>query len=219
MPEPGDDEIVHGLKDGDESATRNFHRKYARRLMAFVQSRGIGDPAEAAGLVHDIMLKVIKNINKFDPKHENSFKNYIFTVANHSIIDELRKKSTSRDAYDQDKVVYDEAADEDENKLRKSSQSQMNRHLHDEYYAAPPPEGPQVELAQEILALLPEDERSLLLSYLAQLSYAEISKYHNIKENQVGVRLNRIRKHLEEKARIPGLAERIKDVCQQYKTR
>lgn len=59
----------------------------------------------------------------------------------------------------------------------------------------------RVELLYAALAALPEADRSLALLHLDGLNYREIAEILGITENNVGVKLNRVRKRLAEQLR------------------
>lgn len=76
------------------------------------------------------------------------------------------------------------------------------RHLDEELdegrHAAPPPDR-KLEKTEALYAgvrKLPEADRSLLLLYLDEISYREISEITGLSESNVGVRLTRIRHRL-----------------------
>ncbi len=68
--------------------------------------------------------------------------------------------------------------------------------LNNKMPAAPPSE-PRIAQLYAALGELSEADRSLALLYLDDLSYREIADVLGITENNVGVRLNRIKKRLE----------------------
>ncbi len=62
-----------------------------------------------------------------------------------------------------------------------------------EYHAAPEPEEDKIEILWRVIGKLDELEKSIVLLYLDELSYKEISEITGLTETNVGVKLNRIK--------------------------
>ena len=210
MNQINDEDIVQGLKTDDEISTRHFYNKYSRRLLVFIKSRGVFHTHEAEEIVHEVMIKTITNIDSFEMRTPKSFSTYIFTIAKNIIIDRSRKKH--EDALDADLLPYKESLDDKNDTKSISGKVKVDKLTQEIYFRTPPSQNPKIGLADDILGLLSEQDRDLILYYLARYSYSDIAKYTGISESQVATYLIRARKRLEEKADIPGLAERIKDV-------
>ena len=79
---------VLALKRGDQDAFSTLMARYQNRLFRYLL-RWVGDQAKAEDLFQVTWLRVIENINRFDP--ERNFAAWLFTVARNLAIDHLRR--------------------------------------------------------------------------------------------------------------------------------
>jgi RNA polymerase sigma-70 factor, ECF subfamily len=85
--------------------------------------------------------------------------------------------------------------------LRKGKRSQVHTELDDEFIASPqscetPERGEQVRQLYFAIRSLGEVDRALVMLYLEDLSYKEIAEVLGLTEDNVGVKLNRIKTRL-----------------------
>lgn len=66
--------------------------------------------------------------------------------------------------------------------------------------AAGPASGEQVEILYQLIRRLSRVDRALVMLYLDDLSYREMSEVLGLSENNIGVKLNRIKARLQEMA-------------------
>jgi len=79
--------LVKGGEGRRERAFDRIWRKYYRRIRFFVQNRVPGD---AEDLTQEIMLKVYRNLERFDPNR--SFNAWIYSIARNHCINHAAKK-------------------------------------------------------------------------------------------------------------------------------
>lgn len=93
-----DDELIEEYINGSSLAFDRLLARYKGMLFGFIYNT-IGR-AEAEDIFQETFLKVIKNIKRY--KKRGSFKSYLFTIANHLMIDRMRyaglRKVVSLDA-------------------------------------------------------------------------------------------------------------------------
>jgi RNA polymerase sigma-70 factor (ECF subfamily) len=85
--------LIGRLKDlDDQTAWGEFDRAYGRVIIGFAMRRGLSEQ-EAKDVAQETWLSVAKDIGEFeyDPAR-SSFKNWLFTVARHRIIDHCRRR-------------------------------------------------------------------------------------------------------------------------------
>jgi RNA polymerase sigma-70 factor (ECF subfamily) len=64
--EPGDDDLLRGLRAGDEAAFTAFYRRWQGRLFRFAL-RMCGKAAAAEDVTHEVFMALIAGGNRFDP--------------------------------------------------------------------------------------------------------------------------------------------------------
>ncbi len=94
--------LIRSLKNWDDQANwERFDRTYRRLIISFAVKRGLSEQ-EAQDVAQETLVAVAKDIQKFeyDPER-SSFKNWLFTVTRHRIVDYCRgrpKESGQRNA-------------------------------------------------------------------------------------------------------------------------
>jgi RNA polymerase sigma-70 factor (ECF subfamily) len=93
--EPGDLTILRQIADGDLTWFDVFARRHGGRLVAWLDSH-LHDHHTAEELAQDVLLKVFKAARdgQFDDRRED-LTAWLFTIANHRLIDHLRKVGRS----------------------------------------------------------------------------------------------------------------------------
>jgi RNA polymerase sigma-70 factor (ECF subfamily) len=79
--------LSRGGERAREYAFNRIWEKYSRRILFFIQNRAPGD---AEDLTQEIMLKVFRNLDRFDPKY--SFNTWIYSIARNHCINHLSRK-------------------------------------------------------------------------------------------------------------------------------
>lgn len=84
-----DEEIIISYKNGKHEVFKILINRYTSSLYNFI-AHTVGKN-DAPDIVQETLIKVWKNINKYNPE-KASFKTWIFTIAKNSTTDFLRKK-------------------------------------------------------------------------------------------------------------------------------
>ena len=88
-----DEQLTDRIVRGDPSSLDELYRRYAKQLYVFFRN---GIPfADAEDCVHDVFIKVIESIQRFDA-NKASFRTWLFSIARNYSIDLMRRKSRSR---------------------------------------------------------------------------------------------------------------------------
>lgn len=87
-----DKELIRRIAAGEQSALRSLYDVYANHLSSFVQNY-LADPQEAADIVHETMLEVWRNADRF--KGKSTVKSWVFSIARNKAIDHNRKGARS----------------------------------------------------------------------------------------------------------------------------
>jgi RNA polymerase sigma factor (sigma-70 family) len=137
---------------GNKHAYAHIINKYKNQLYATIL-RMTKNPQDAQDFVQEAFIKVYHQLGKYDGK--GSFSSWIYRVAINHCLDEFRKKS-----YHIQKVEL--------------SENRLENPTHPEVIFLKKEKSRQLE---RIVATLPEDERMIiLLRYVNELSYDEISE-------------------------------------------
>src|SRR5262245_46005945 len=81
--------LVLRLRDPlDEAAWSEFVQIYRSLIYNLVRQKGFQD-ADASELTQDVLLVVIRAINRWEPDHRGSFRGWLFTIARHLMINFL----------------------------------------------------------------------------------------------------------------------------------
>lgn len=158
---------IQEVLSGNKQAYAHIINKYKNQLYATIL-RMTRNPQNAQDLVQEAFIKVYQQLGKYDNK--GSFSNWMYRVAINHCMDEFRKKSYKM------KVVEIK-----EEKL-------VNSH-HPEVIFLKKEKNRQLE---RLIADLPEDERMIiLLRYVNELSYSEISELCELPVSSVRNKLHR----------------------------
>lgn len=88
-----DEELIEQLKSGDTHSLDELYRRYSRRLFVFLRHSLQTDHPE--DIVHDVFMRVIEKVHRFNPK-KASFKTWLFAIARNRCIDLLRRQQKVR---------------------------------------------------------------------------------------------------------------------------
>ena len=145
---------IEGVKAGDEASFAALYHCYATDLLRHLAAM-LGDRQEAEEVLHEVMMLMIQKIHHYAPRPEmkNPFKAWLYRMATHRAIDEIRRKKGQAALGWQDEAAETAVAG-DERLLRLE-------------------EG---QLVGELLARLPLMQRTVLgLRVHDELSYLEIA--------------------------------------------
>jgi RNA polymerase sigma-70 factor (ECF subfamily) len=86
--------LVQRARHGDDSALNQLLDRYTRRLRIWAHGRlpaYARGPADTMDVVQDTLLKVVKKLDTFEPRHEGAFLGFVRTILHNDILDRIRK--------------------------------------------------------------------------------------------------------------------------------
>ena len=159
---------------GNKQAYAKIINKYKNPLYATIL-RMTGNQQDAVDLVQESFIKIYRQLGKFDGK--GSFSSWMYRVAINHCMDEFRKK---RFKMEQVEIREDDVKDFHHPEVI-FLKKEKNRQL------------------EKLIGGLPEDERMiLLLRYVNEQSYSEISEFMSLSLATVRNKLHRAKKKLRE---------------------
>lgn len=170
-----DEAIARAVQAGDQNAFGELINRYEVKLSRYGR-KFLRQREAIEDMVQDVFIKAYLNIQSFDP--DKRFSPWIYRIAHNTFINELRRSHRFLFFdFDTDTLfphlIAAETADQG------ALESELRSHL------------------DELVSLLPPKYREVIvLHYIEDLSYQEISDVLHIPVNTVGVRLNRARQHL-----------------------
>lgn len=173
-----DEEIVLKVKNGNIDSFAVLLGRYEDKIARYAQ-KFIFDREDSQDLVQDTFLKTYINIQSFDDSKK--FSPWIYRIAHNIFINELKKKTLKKSFFlevDFDAILPQFSSGETSDGLIKAKE--VNQML---------------ELC---LSKLKEKYREpIVLFFIEELSYAEISEILQVPVSTVGVRINRGKKQLQ----------------------
>lgn len=85
-----DEQIVNGLKRGDDHSYELTYQRYGRKIIAVAMNKSGLSFEDAQELCNDVILEIAKKIDGYDPK-KGKFGTWILTIAHRRAIDFFRK--------------------------------------------------------------------------------------------------------------------------------
>lgn len=153
--------------------------RYESRLSRYVRRIGYFSDDEVADILQDVFIKTYEHLNDFDP--ELKFSSWIYRITHNEAVNTIRKKRTvtfgSNETYRN--IVEGIISDEDH-------ATELDRKLEDE------------KIRRAIGRLGDKYRNALVLRYLEERSYDEISDILKIPIGTVGTLLNRAKKKMVE---------------------
>jgi RNA polymerase sigma-70 factor (ECF subfamily) len=174
--------LARRIRAGDQFAFRELVERHQSRIFRVLYGI-LNHRADAEDVAQDVFAKVYLSIHRFD--HRSSLFTWIYRIAVNEAYSHLRKKRTRR-LHEGDSSG--DAADAD---------------LHSLIDRRPTPDraAAQRDLVNKLLALVPEDDRLLLLwKEVEGCSVTELVEMTGMNENTVKVKLFRVRRKLVELA-------------------
>ena len=122
-------ELIIRLKEGDMTAFDEIYKRYNKLLYGFA-FRIVKFSQDAEDIVHDVFLKLWQNRTGIDEKM--SFRSYLFTIAYHTTISILRKKTVSDEYVEALKKLQNEGSNDVDiemefNELNNKLQSEIEK--------------------------------------------------------------------------------------------
>lgn len=166
-----DAQLLAAIKLGDERAMRSLYERHSTAIRAFAAS-WLKDEAQAADVVHDVMLDVWRTPDNYNGKA--SVRTWMFAITRNKSIDRLRRAGKV-DYGDDGLELIDDAATPEE-----------------AVHAAQ-----DKERVQRCLAQLPERQRTAIhLAFFELLTYPEIAAIEGVPVGTIKTRVHHAKKAL-----------------------
>jgi RNA polymerase sigma-70 factor (ECF subfamily) len=166
---------VRRIQAGDAASFACLLDKYSRPVHSLI-FKLIRNKEDAEELAQDVFMKVFKHIGAF--KGDSSFSTWIYKIAYHAAISEIRKKK-------HEFLAIDEAMIENVSEERMADTFGSNDE--NEWTA---------RLDAALARLLPDEQAIILFFYMEEKSVEEIAAITGLSPSNVKTRLHRIRKKL-----------------------
>lgn len=177
-----DVELVRGALDGSEPAFREIVLRYQRPVFGLIV-RMVRDPGRAEELAQDAFVKAFRALHTYDV--QRCFSTWLFTIAHHVAIDELRKAAPEVRSLDEMNDGGDRNVD-----------------IPDSNGSTPAVLAERAALASALRTaigrLRPEYRAVVTLRYEGELEYGEIAEITGLPLGTVKSTLFRARKELAE---------------------
>ena len=168
-------ELIERITQGETELFAHIAEHYAQAVYALIV-RIVGNNEDAEELTQDVLLRVFENLPYFNFK--SSFSTWLYRIAYNLAISFARHKRQTFYAID-------------ESRLRKVSDDEV------EQMEATADNEQQIEALARAINRLDAEERALItLFYYEERSVAECAEIMAQSENNIKVRLHRIRKKL-----------------------
>ena len=180
MEREDDVRLIHKILSGDDEAFNILVQKYQKSVHTLVW-RKIGDFHYAEEITQDTFLQAYEKLSTL--KDPSQFTGWLYVIANRLCIAWMRKRKPTMQPLDApsiktiDNLTYE----------RYVSEQRETEAIERRY-----------EIAEELLAKLPESEREVMtLYYLGEMPTKEIGELLNVPVNTIVSRLHRARKRLQ----------------------
>ncbi|MDR1645187.1 MAG: sigma-70 family RNA polymerase sigma factor [Tannerellaceae bacterium] len=160
---------------GDTTCFACLLDRYSRQVHLLI-FRLVRNREDAEELTQDVFMKVFRSLSAF--KGESSFSTWIYRIAYHTAISEMRKKK-------HEFLAIDEA-------LIENAPEEMTA----EMFGANDDSEQITRLETALSRLAPDEQAILLFFYTEEKSIEEIAHITGLSQSNVKVRLHRIRKKL-----------------------
>jgi RNA polymerase sigma-70 factor (ECF subfamily) len=170
MIESTDEEIVLKVQSGDSEAFGVLVERYERRMHSYARKFLFGYE-DSEDVVQTVFIKAYTNILQFDTKRK--FSSWLYRVAHNEFINVIKKKGKENvSLFDVDTIFPHLAGKEDPFKDREAVELKNMLDLY-------------------LSKISPKYREILVLYYLEEMDYEEISEIMEIPSSTVGVRLKR----------------------------
>ena len=183
-----DQDIIRLARDGRESAFRELIRRYERPLFSIIY-RMIHDRELAEDLAQDTFIKVLNNIEKYDPSYK--FSSWIFKIAHNTTIDHIRKKTP--DTLSLDGSPHARTQEQAE----ATSFTALDTAETPEQYTSSREVGSEIEAA--LKQIRPEYREAIMLWHIEGRPYEEIAQIMDLPLGTVKTYIHRGRNELRKK--------------------
>lgn len=181
-----DSEIVKIILDWDINAFSIIMDRYEKKLLSYISKKTNLSVEDAENLLQDIFIKVYKKLNYYNSSY--TFNAWIYKIAYNAILDNYKKK----DKWNH--VSLDLNIDEEWNNSLLDLIEDKNANIEDNLK--------KQELNKKIFEIINSlDEKYkevIILKYMEDLKYEEISDVLKIPYNTVGTLINRAKKQIKQ---------------------
>jgi RNA polymerase sigma-70 factor (ECF subfamily) len=98
-----DDQLVSRIAAGDASALEALYDRYVRQCFGLAL-RMVGEPGLAEEVVQEVFLKLWSRPDSYSPQ-KGAFVSWLLSLVHHRAVDELRKRSRTEVALDNDQPL------------------------------------------------------------------------------------------------------------------
>ncbi len=175
-----DVQLIHRTLSGDDEAFSTLVQKYQKSVHALVW-RKVNDFHYAEEITQDTFLQAYKKLSTL--KNPNQFAGWLYVIANRRCINWLNRHKPAMQSLE-------------DTSMEEIEESAYTHYVSEQREA----EGAKYryEIAQRLLAKLPESERTVMtLYYLGEMTAKEISKFLGVSVNTITSRLRRARERLQ----------------------
>jgi RNA polymerase sigma-70 factor (ECF subfamily) len=169
-------------------------QNWEARLTRFVRRYSGMSTEESQDLLQEVFLKVYRHLNDFDPAL--TFSSWIYRITRNEMISRWRRPSPTPDAQD----IHDEMWE-----IPESLRDEFTGELHVERGEL------SLALRQILDQLAPRDREILVLRFLEEKEYAEISDILQMPAGSVATLIHRAREKFRRAAIAQGLAPERKE--------
>ena len=183
-----DQDVIRQARDGRESAFRELIRRYERPLFSIIY-RMVRDRELAEDLAQDTFIKVLNNIEKYDPSYK--FSSWIFKIAHNTTIDHIRKKAP--DTLSLDGSPHALTPDQ----VEATSFAAVDMAENPEQFTSSREVGSEIEVALQDIR--PEYRQAIMLWHIEGRPYDEIAQIMDLPLGTVKTYIHRGRNELRKK--------------------
>lgn len=170
-----DEVIVTHVQNGDTDSFALLVERYEEKLLRYGK-KFLSNPENIADVVQDVFVKVFQNIKSFDPSQK--FSPWIYRIAHNTYVNVLKKNSRIPiHLFDFDELLSHTVVEDP--LVREREQKEIKE---------------IVDRGME--KLTPQYREIIVLYFLEELSYKEISEILRIPIGTVGIRLLRAKESL-----------------------
>ena len=173
-----DNQLAEVIRTKDQELFAEIIRRYQQKLFYYV-NRLINNPDEAEDIVQDVFLKVYKNLNGYDSRLK--FSSWIYRIAHNEAVNWLRKNTKyKKESIEQSEYLENTLSDDTD--IAEKLDLKVS-----------------LEKANRAINQLPEKYKEvMILKFVEEKSYEEISDILRKPINTIGVLINRGRKLLKD---------------------
>jgi RNA polymerase sigma-70 factor (ECF subfamily) len=183
--EPTDEELASLVQQGQIEEFGKLMKRYSAKLFRYGK-QFLKDVDNIEDVVQDVFIKTYKNINSFDTSQR--FSPWIYRIAHNTYINAIKKQNSGPlYLFDFDTIISHTVVEEDQ-ATKEREQKEIK------------------EIVDKGLSEIePKYREILVLYYIEDLSYKEISDILQVPIGTVGVRVMRAKKILKEKYKELGI--------------